>query len=62
MPVLISDTVDALSILMMNQIKNNCLNSEYTNEKSIVVDQIDFVIDQMKTGMSFIDAVKRLQK
>lgn len=53
--------VDTLMLNLMPRIKEDALSKPFTPERSAIIDQIDFVTDRMKEGMTFAAAVAALQ-
>lgn len=54
--------LDRVVVKCMAQIKVDCLSKPFTTERSVIVDQIDFVETAMqRDGLSFHEAVRRLQ-
>lgn len=58
----IANIVDELMLNLMPNIKKDALSKPFTPERSIIVDQIDFVTFQMEQGLSYSEAINLMRQ
>lgn len=57
----IRDTVTAVFLVTAEKYKEHLLLQDFTPERSWIVDQIDFIHDNVNSGLPFAEAVRGLQ-